>query len=257
MKNIKDSVSPKAGLFLLIVFVLLMVIMFAFTSLFSSEGFSDAMAENSDVKDIHIHEKEKRLTIIIDAGHGGEDPGAVVGTLREKDINLILAQKLETLFSIGDYNVVLTRTGDNLLYNNGEENNKKQYDLKNRADIAEMYENAVFVSIHMNKFYLTSCKGAQVFHSESELSLSLAESIQNSVKLLQADNERKPKNGSSTVYLLGRLKCPAVLVECGFLSNAEDAASLSDEEYTDKLSVLIYKGIIEWIYENETNLCLR
>ena len=257
MKNLKESVSPKTGLLLLIIFVLLTVIMFAFTSLFSSEGFSDALAEQSDVEAVFIPQKEKRLTIIIDAGHGGEDPGAVVGDICEKDINLLIAKKLEKLFSVGDYNVVMTRSEDNMLYNKGEEDKKKQYDLKNRADIAEDYENVVFISIHMNKFYLNSCKGAQVFFSNNELSLSLAESIQSSIKLLQSDNNRVPKNGASTVYLLGRLKCPTVLVECGFLSNERDASSLLDESYTDELSVLIYKGIIEWICENETSLCLR
>lgn len=257
MKDKKELVSPKTGLYLLIIFVLLMVIMFAFSALFSSEGFSDAMAENSNIAVGDVKDDNGKITIVIDAGHGGEDPGAVVGDLCEKEINLIIAKKLEKLFSVGDYNVVLTRSEDVLLYNEGEENKKKQYDLKNRAEIAQSYEKPVFVSIHVNKFYLSSCKGAQVFYADNQLSQGLAESIQSSIKLLQNDNNREAKNGSSTVYLLERLNCPAVLVECGFLSNESDANSLSDEKYTDELSVLIYKGIIEWICENETNIRLR
>jgi N-acetylmuramoyl-L-alanine amidase len=96
-----------------------------------------------------------------------------------------------------------------------------------------------------------------VFHGDSLLSQSLASSIQESVKLLQTDNKREAKNGSSTVYLLERLECPSVLVECGFLSNEEDAASLSSEKYTSELAALIYKGIIEWICENETDIRMR
>ncbi len=252
----KESVSPKAGLFLLIIFVLLSIIMFAFSSLFSSEGFTDAFVETGIEHVEDIVPKDKRFTIIIDAGHGGEDPGAVVGDLKEKDINLEVSKKLFELFQICDYNVVLTRSKDVLLYNAGEEEHKKQYDLKNRAEIAESFENAAFVSVHMNKFYLSSCKGAQTFYGKSPLSKTLAESIQESMKLLQTDNKREVKDGVSTVYLLERLNCPAVLVECGFLSNDEDAALLSSDEYTSKLAVSIYKGIVEWISENETNLCL-
>lgn len=257
MGDKKYNASPKTGLLLFIIFILLMIIMFAFSSLFSSEGFSDAFVEKDNVEINGNVESDSRFTIIIDAGHGGEDPGAVANGLCEKDINLLLAKKLESLFSVCDYNIVLTRKEDVLLYNAGQENKKKQYDLKNRAEIASSYENSVFVSIHMNKFYLTSCKGAQVFYGNNPKSQSLAEYIQASIKLLQSDNERKAKNGASTVYLLERLKCPTVLVECGFLSNENDANMLSDEEYTDELAVLIYKGLIEWIRENETNLCLR
>ncbi len=256
MKDKKELVSPKAGLLLLIIFVLLAVIMFAFSALFSSEGFSDAFnAETSENLQSNFSER-KKLTIIIDAGHGGEDPGAVVGELKEKELNLLLSKKLEQLFSLTDYNIVLTRKEDVLLYNLGEEDKKKQYDLKNRAEIASSYENAVFVSIHMNKFYLESCKGAQVFYSDAELSHSLAESIQSSVKILQTENHREAKAGAETIYLLEKLTCPAVLVECGFLSNKDDAADLSSDDYTSRLAVLIYKGIVDWISENETDLCL-
>ncbi len=256
MKNIKETVSPKTGLFLLIIFVLLMVIMFAFSALFSSEGFSDAFIQQNSLEIVEPKKSEK-LTIVIDAGHGGEDPGAVANGVSEKDINLNMAKKLEKLFSVGDYDVVLTRTEDVLLYNSGEEGKKKQYDLKNRVEIARSYDNVIFVSIHMNKFYLNSCKGGQVFYADNNESISLAEKIQDSIKFLQKDNKRVPKNGASTVYLLEKLDCPAVLIECGFLSNEEDATSLLSEEYTDELAVLIYKGIIEWICENETNICLR
>ncbi len=253
----KKAVSPKTGFFLLIIFILLMVIMFAFSALFSSEGFSDAMVQTVSQIEIEPPKASKEFTIIIDAGHGGEDPGAVANGVVEKDINLSIAKKLEELFSLGDYNVFLTRKEDVLLYNSGEENQKKQHDLKNRVIAAKSFENPVFISIHANKFYLSSSKGAQVFYGKNALSPSLADGIQASIKNLQKDNKRVSKDGTETVYILERLECPAVLVECGFLSNSEDAASLSSEEYTSSLAVLIYKGIIEWILENETNLCLR
>ncbi len=253
----KNSVSPKTGFLLLIIFILLMVIMFAFSALFSSEGFSDAFVPSYSQNVEEVEEKKKGFTVIIDAGHGGEDPGAVANNAIEKEINLNIAKKLGELFSLGDYNVYLTRTEDVLLYNVGEENQKKQHDLKNRVLAAQSFENPIFISIHANKFYLTSCKGAQVFYGTSPLSISLADSIQNSIRIIQKDNKRVTKDGTKTVYILERLQCPSVLVECGFLSNSEDAALLTSEEYTSSLAVLIYKGIIEWIWENETNLCLR
>ncbi len=257
MDNKKRLVSPKAGLLLLILFILFSVILFVFSTLFSSEGFTDAFNAMETVDAVAIPEKQNGLTIILDAGHGGEDPGAVVGDLKEKELNLNIVKKLQQLFSIGDYNIVLTRSEDVLLYNSGEEGSKKQYDLKNRVKVASSYEKPIFISIHMNKFYLESCKGAQVFHSDNEISKELAEGIQNSVRLLQTDNNRIEKNGASTMFLLERLNCPAVLIECGFLSNPQNAKELTNEEYANKLAFLIFKGILEWINENETDLCLR
>lgn len=248
----KVSVSPRAGLVILIVFVILSVMMFAFSALFSSEGFSDAMAnasaeESSDNSAVN----NDKMTIIIDAGHGGEDPGAVANNVKEKEVNLKISKKLEELFSNSGYKVVMTRKDDVLLYNQGEESQKKQHDLKNRVAVAGEYENPVFISIHANKFYLESCKGAQVFFGKNEQSSKLADSIQSNIKTLQTDNERVIKDGTQTTFILNRLTCPAVLIECGFLSNGEDAKNLQSEEYINSLAESIYSGFTSWLESSQ------
>ena len=123
---------------------------------------------------------EKRITIVIDAGHGGMDGGAVSDTgVLEKDLNLAVASKLCELFRLADVDVVMTRSDDRMLCSEGS-NHKKRDDLARRVEIAESYENAVFVSIHMNKFPVEKYSGLQVYYSRAnEASRDIAESIQN------------------------------------------------------------------------------
>ena len=190
-------------------------------------------------------------TVIIDAGHGGEDPGAVGNGLIEKDLNLSVSLFLADILRANGYNVVMTRTEDVQLYNDGEENRKKYYDLRNRKAIAESEKDALFISIHMNKFPLESCKGIQSFYSPNNGgSKILAEYIQSSAKSLQPDNKRLVKDGSDGIYLLENLKIPAVLVECGFLSNQTEAKMLAQESYRRSLALFIYCGIADY-FESE------
>ena len=189
--------------------------------------------------------------IIIDAGHGGEDPGALSknGEL-EKDLNLSVALTLGELLEKEGFVVVYTRTEDKMLYL-PEENvrgKRKRSDLRERKRIAESYPEAIFISIHMNSFSDERYSGLQVYYSgkngESEL---LASKIQSSVKnKLQKNNERKTKPGKD-IYLLENIENTAVLIECGFLSNEEEAALLSQKEYQKELSFSIFCGIIEYI----------
>ena len=190
-------------------------------------------------------------TIIIDAGHGGEDSGAIGknGAL-EKDINLSVSVMLGEELTARGYNVVYTRTEDKLLYKE-EENIKgirKISDLKNRCAIAKEYPKAIFVSIHVNSFGDPRYSGLQVYFSENDArSRQLADKIQLSVKdRLQPDNSRKIKPGEG-IYLLEHIDNVAVLVECGFISNLEEAEKLSDKEYQKELSFAIVCGIIEYI----------
>lgn len=190
-------------------------------------------------------------TIIVDAGHGGFDGGAVAsdGTV-EKDINLKIATCLSEMLAINGFDVVMTRTTDS-----GTEDDftkpiqtRKVSDLKNRLKLMNSYDDAIFVSIHLNKFTASSANGAQVFYSKNNpKSSDLGLSIQNSVKnLLQKENDRVIKQGTKSTYLLHNAEIPAVIVECGFLSNNSELQKLKDEEYQRQLAFSIYCGIIDY-----------
>ena len=194
--------------------------------------------------------QKSKITVILDAGHGGEDAGASSDSgLLEKDLNLKICENIRDILICAGIDVRMTRTEDALLYT--EEQNikgqRKHYDLKNRYLIACEYENPVFVSVHINKFTQSQYKGLQVYYSDNNPeSKVLADTIQSEIKLyLQNENNRKTKNAHTSIYLLDRLECPAVLVECGFLSNAEDCENLSDDEYIKKMSAIISNAIME------------
>ena len=193
---------------------------------------------------------DDKVTIVIDAGHGGEDGGAVGtnGTL-EKTINLEIAYALYDIFTLTDVDVVLTRDDDSLLYTSGQENRKKFYDLKNRVELCTSNENPIFVSIHQNKFPISKYKGLQVYYSpNNENSSLLAELIQNNTsEFLQIDNKRKTKMAGRNIYVLDKLDCPAVLVECGFLSNPVDEANLINPEYQKELAFVMFSSIMSCV----------
>lgn len=193
----------------------------------------------------------EEMLVIIDAGHGGEDVGATgVNGVYEKDLNLSLAFILGEMLTEKGFAVVYTRNEDKMLYKDSEniKGIRKISDLKNRCKIAKNYPNAIFVSIHMNTFADGRYSGLQVYYStqnsESEV---LANAIQTSVKKeMQPDNNRKIKAGKD-IYVLENINNVAVLVECGFLSNPEEAKKLSEKEYQKMLSFSIICGIIEYM----------
>jgi len=194
--------------------------------------------------------------VIIDAGHGGEDCGAigVDGTL-EKDINLNISLKLAQLLNSANIPTVLTRNEDTMLYdkNSDYEGKKKRLDFQKRLEIINSYENAILISIHMNSFPQEKYDGLQVyFSSNSEESRIIADEIQSLTReLLQNENQRKTKPAGSSIYLLHKSKCPAVLIECGFLSNREECALLSTDEYQTKLAFVIYGALLNYLPEAE------
>ena len=188
------------------------------------------------------------VTVIIDAGHGGLDGGAHVGSVFEKDLNLTIARKIADILSCYNIDCVMTRESDVMLANESS-SGKKQQDLLNRTKIVKKYEKPVFVSIHMNKFPESRYYGLQVFYSLNDPeSKVLAEFIQsNVVTLLQKENNRKIKGAGSSIYVLDRLACPAVLVECGFMSNPQELALLTEDEYQSKLAYVIACSVIDFI----------
>ena len=194
----------------------------------------------------------KYTTVIIDAGHGGEDGGtSSVSGLIEKNVNLEIAKLIAKSLEEEGVNVVLTRTDDRLLYdvNSDYEGRKKKLDLAARLAIMKQYENAIFVSIHMNAFTDRSCSGLQVWYSKNDAdSLTLAKTIQNNARLrLQPNNRRVVKEATSAINLLFNATCPAVLIECGFLSNPDEASRFATAEYRDEVASNISYSIMEFL----------
>lgn len=192
-----------------------------------------------------------RQTVIVDAGHGGEDGGAVgADGTEESMINLDIALKLEKLLEFYGYDVIMTRTDDVMTCDDGLTTikSKKVSDIHNRFKIIENNPQAIFVSIHQNKFHDPSQNGAQVFYSKNNpQSKVLADTIQKSiVSQLQVNNKRITKKSGTEIYLLYHSQIPSVLVECGFVSNYAELLKLKDEKYRLKMAVLIADGIIKY-----------
>lgn len=201
-----------------------------------------------DEKDVFATSDE-RMTIVIDAGHGGLDGGAMTESgVLEKHLNLAVAKKIEKILSLANVDVVMTREEDVMLADESSKH-KKQDDLNARLHTVDAYEKCVFVSIHMNKFPVEKYSGLQVYYSKNnDKSKILADAIQSkTVATLQSGNARMTKAADSAIYILNNIHVPAVLVECGFLSNTEEAALLQDEEYQDKLAAVISCAVLDVI----------
>ncbi len=195
-------------------------------------------------------------TVIIDAGHGGEDGGAVgVTGLVEKDLNLDLAKRLCALLEADGVRVIMTRTEDVLLYDRGADyqGRKKVLDLAARQAIGDANPDAIFVSLHANTFPEQIYHGLQVWYSpNNQKSALLAESVRAEVVgTLQPDNHRQSKQAGSNIFLLHKLQIPTVLIECGFLSNPAECGALADPVYRDRLAHALYRGIVAY-YECDT-----
>lgn len=194
--------------------------------------------------------------VVIDAGHGGEDGGtsSAAGVL-EKDLNLSVAFALRDLFEAAGVPVVMTRTEDKLLYDRNVDfqGRKKVLDLAARRLVAEKVAAkaaqcggvSLFISIHMNAFPQPQYSGMQVWYSTGHpLSAEAAGGIQSASAAILPDNHRKIKAAGSNIYLLDRIKSPAVLVECGFLSNPAEAERLSREEYRYAVAAVVFAGVM-------------
>ncbi len=193
--------------------------------------------------------------IIIDAGHGGFDGGAVAkdGTV-EKDINLQISLKVSQMLKYSGYEVIMTRDDDT-----GTEDDesatiisRKKSDLSNRLSLMKNNPDAIYVSIHLNKFTTSAASGAQVFYTKNyDEARQLAESVQTSItSLIQPENTRVVKQGTSSTYLLKNATVPAVIVECGFLSNHLELERLKTQDYQSQMAFAIAYGIINFFESN-------
>jgi len=191
-------------------------------------------------------EEIRRVCVVIDAGHGGMDPGKVgVDGSLEKDINLAIARKLKAMLEMEGIEVVMTREGDEGLYEE-KTSNKKVQDMARRVELIEKVKPSLVVSIHQNSYPEEYVKGAQVFYySKSNASKKLAQIIQKSLReRIDAENKREAKpNGE--YYLLKKTSAPTVIVECGFLSNVKEATLLAQEDYQERIAWSIHMGIMQ------------
>lgn len=221
--------------------------------LFSILSLNSGIAVASMAKNFAAYETVSP-TIIIDPGHGGEDGGASSASgLLEKDLNLSISLYLKSFLEQSGFKVSLIRDGDYAVYDESASTlkEKKTSDLKNRLKICNSSENNIYISIHQNKFQQSSCKGTQVFYSpNNDISKAFAEAVQSTVKnLLQNDNDRKIKPSNGSIYILDNSEVPCILVECGFISNPDEAYLLSTGEYQKQISFALYLGFLDF-YNN-------
>ena len=195
-------------------------------------------------------ENKSRACVVIDAGHGGSDPGKVgINNQLEKEINLKIAEILKDFLQAEGIEVVMTRESDAGLYDEGA-SNKKVQDMKRRLEIIEKADPVIVVSIHQNSYHEEYVKGAQVFYyTTSESSRQLAEVIQEQLRSLDPDNRREAK-GNDSYFLLKKTSKPIVIVECGFLSNREEAEKLSSTLFQEKMAWNIHMGIMKYLNRN-------
>lgn len=211
-----------------------------------------ALAAEKTVSVMSNNFSDEKPVIIIDAGHGGEDGGtqSADGVL-EKDINLSVCKKLEKILTRYGFETVMIRDSDKMIYDEGSATvrSKKSSDLHNRMDIMKKHPDGIFLSIHQNHFSESKYSGAQVFYCKNQKESSLlADSIQKSiVTSLQKENTRQIKPCTSDVYLIYNAVSTAVMVECGFLSNSDEAAKLSDNAYQYEMALAISKGLVNYL----------
>ncbi len=194
-----------------------------------------------------------RDIVLANSAHGGFDGGAVAsdGTI-EKDLNLQIALKLDSMLTIMGYKTILVRDADLSMNDDDVTGSKKVSDMKNRLELTKNHPEALFVSVHMNKYETQQPNGTQVFYGLTDGSKFLAEAIQSAVKQsLQPQNHRVVKKTTKDIYLLYNSVIPSVIVECGFLSNPNDLLKLKDNEYQIALSWAIAEGIMKYSCEQQ------
>jgi len=182
--------------------------------------------------------------ILVDAGHGGSDPGMIgVGGLEEKGINLSISLLLRDTLEKSGYSVIMTREEDKGLYDSSAANKKAQ-DMQRRIAMIREHMPVLSVSIHQNSYHDAGVHGPQVFYYESSVEgKKLAEAVQSSLNdLLEVDRPREVK-GNTSYYLLKRSSGILVIVECGFLTNPEEAQKLQTKEYQEKVAAAVSEGI--------------
>lgn len=217
------------------------VLMLAGVFFLSREGAKQVAMKNVNQK-----------TVVIDAGHGGSDPGKIgINDVLEKDLNLVISEKLKKLLEEEGFQVVMTRTKDEGLYD-PDAVNKKVQDLQRRCDLIHKTQPVCAVSIHQNSYSQEGVSGAQVFYyKDSAQGQRLAACVQEQlIAQVDPENHRQEK-GNTTYYLLKKTDVPLVIVECGFLSNRNEAQLLTEEAYQEKIAAAVRDGVLQYMEETE------
>ena len=185
--------------------------------------------------------KKEEIVIVVDPGHGGEDPGKVGSNdVLEKDLNLQIAMKVKTMLEDAGITIVMTREDDKVP-------KAKKEDLDERVKLINDTNPKLALCIHQNSYPDESVKGAQVFyHTTTEQAEDVASIVQEELRVVDSENKRQIKE-NDTYYMLKYSKVPTIIVECGFLTNPEEAAKLTEEEYQNQLAQAICEGIIKWL----------
>lgn len=224
--------------------IICLTFVFTFVSCFAINVILEKTVSVSDFS------KEKRINLVIDAGHGGADAGTIgVDGTKEKGINLSIAQKLYDFAMVSGVSSFLVRDGDYLVY--GENDDKTRSDLYKRLDYINSINNSLLISIHQNHFEEESEWGMQIWYSPNDSkSPILADKILNiSKQNLQPENKRLNKPSDNSYYILYKASVPSVMVECGFMSNTEENLKLQNEKYQKELAYSIMLGLNEYITE--------
>lgn len=199
------------------------------------------MAESAPVED--------RLCIIIDAGHGDPDGGAVSCTgVLESGINLEISRRLNDLLRLLGYDTLMTRTTASSVYTQGDTiGEKKVSDLKERVRMVNAVEDGILLSIHQNHYSDGRYSGAQMFWADTAGSRELAEALQSAFVVHLNPGSNRAAKKCQGIYLMEHVECPAVLVECGFLSNPAEEAKLRDGEYQKRICCTIASALSNYL----------
>lgn len=227
---------------------LMIVLVFA-----AAIGFSLWLTERYPSSAEVFSAQKQPVTVILDAGHGGEDGGAVSCTgVYESVINLEISNRLADLFPLLGVRVRSLRTEDTSVYDPScvTISEKKVSDLKNRVRMVNEVPNGLLVSIHQNEFPEAKYSGAQVFFAPN--SEELAKEVQQALRLGLDENNNRQCKKADNIYLMNHITCPGILVECGFLSNPDEEAKLRQPDYQKRLSVCIAASVCQWL-QKETN----
>ena len=187
-------------------------------------------------------------TVVIDAGHGGDDPGKIgINGAPEKDINLRITEKLRQYLEADGIRVVLTRETEDGLYD-ASAPNKKVQDMKRRIEKIEQADPVLTVSIHQNSYHEEAIRGGQVFYYKTSVrGKKLAQILQERFDYVLGDANKRQAKANDNYYLLLHVKEPIIIAECGFLSNWEEAEKLETKEYQDRLAWTLHMGIMEYL----------
>lgn len=186
-------------------------------------------------------EKKDQVVIVVDPGHGGEDPGKVgINDVLEKDLNLQIAKKVKKLLEEAGIKIVMTRTNDKVP-------DAKKEDLNQRVQLINETKPTLALCIHQNSYPDEKIKGAQVFyHTITPEAEDVATIVQEQLRIVDPTNTRQIKE-NDTYFMLKNCQVPTIIVECGFLTNPEEAAKLTQEEYQDQIAQAICEGVVKWL----------